>query len=418
MIRKLRWKFSAIMMTIVAFLLAVIFITLYYTTKANYVQRSMGTLHSAMLENYPGSMREQAGQPPSAGQRPPSRPRRQELPLMVVDIRQGNYTVVKNQLPDIESQEAETLISLAESKGGESGTLKDLHLRFLRGKTKPDQTVRYVFADIYEEQNSLYWQVIHSSMIGASSFAVFFLFSILLSGWAVKPVEIAWQRQRQFVADASHELKTPLTVILSNADMLEKDRDIPKGQNRQRISHIKAESLRMKQLTESLLTLARSDSGQETAVCAPVDLSFIVNSSLMTFEPLVFDMDKHIIYDIEASLHVNGDEKKLRQLSDILLDNACKYSLDKGSIRVTLKKSGTKEALLTVSNEGTPLTKEEIRHLFLRFYRADTARSNIPGYGLGLSIAQSIVSEHGGKIEASTDGFATNSFIVRLPIQE
>ena len=165
MIRKLRWKFSAIMMTIVAFLLAVIFITLYYTTKANYVQRSMGTLHSAMLENYPGSIREQAGQPPSAGQRPPSRPRRQELPLMVVDIRQGNYTVVKNQLPDIESQEAETLISLAESKGGESGTLKDLHLRFLRGKTKPDQTVRYVFADIYEEQNSLYWQVIHSSII-------------------------------------------------------------------------------------------------------------------------------------------------------------------------------------------------------------------------------------------------------------
>ena len=385
MIRKLRWKFSAIMMTIVAFLLAVIFITLYYTTKANYVQWSMGTLHSAMLENYPGSMREQAGQPSSAGQRPPSRPRRQELPLMVVDIRQGNYTVVKNQLPDIESQEAETLISLAESKGGESGTLKDLHLRFLRGKTKPDQTVRYVFADIYEEQNSLYWQVIHSSIIGASSFAVFFLFSI------------------------------PLTVILSNADMLEKDRDIPKGQNRQRISHIKAESLRMKQLIESLLALARSDSGHESAVCAPVDLSFIVNSSLMAFEPLAFDMGKHITYDIEAALHVNGDDKKLRQLTDILLDNACKYSQDNGSICVTLKKTSAKEALLTVSDEGAPLTKEEIKHLFLRFYRGDTARSNIPGYGLGLSIAQSIVSEHGGKIEASTDGFATNSFIVRLP---
>ena len=260
--------------------------------------------------------------------------------------------------------------------------------------------------------------MIHSSIIGACSFAVFFLFSILLSGWAVKPVEIAWQRQRQFVADASHELKTPLTVILSNADMLEKDRDIPKGQNRQRISHIKAESLRMKQLIESLLALARSDSGQESAVSAPVDLSFIVNSSLMAFEPLAFDMGKHITYDIEAALHVNGDDKKLRQLTDILLDNACKYSQDNGSICVTLKKASAKEALLTVSNEGAPLTKEEIKHLFLRFYRGDTARSNIPGYGLGLSIAQSIVSEHGGKIEASTDGFATNSFIVRLPIQE
>ena len=138
----------------------------------------------------------------------------------------------------------------------------------------------------------------------------------------------------------------------------------------------------------------------------------------MAFEPLAFDMDKHITYDIEASLHVNGDDKKLRQLTDILLDNACKYSQDNGSICVTLKKASAKEALLTVSNEGAPLTKEEIKHLFLRFYRGDTARSNIPGYGLGLSIAQSIVSEHGGKIEASTDGFATNSFIVRLPIQE
>lgn len=283
MIRKLRWKFSAIMMIIVGLLLAVIFITLYCTTKANYVRRSMDTLHSAMMEDYPASMREQTGyaegqsasfneqsesnrqdtpngqaalnrqdpparQQPSAGQRSPARPRRQELPLMVVDIRQGNYSVVKNQLLNTESREAETLVSLAESMGGESGALKDRHLRYLRGKTMPDQTVRYVFADIYEEQNSLYWQLIHSSIIGACSFAVLFLFSILLSRWAVKPVEDAWQQQRQFVADASHELKTPLTVILSNADMLEKDRDIPEGKNRQRISHIKAESLRMKQL--------------------------------------------------------------------------------------------------------------------------------------------------------------------------
>lgn len=102
MIRKLRWKFSVIMMTIVTLLLAVIFITLYYTTKINYIQRSMDTLHSAMMENPPGSARGQAPPPH------PSRPRRQELPLMVVDIKQGNYTVVKNQLLSTESQEAET----------------------------------------------------------------------------------------------------------------------------------------------------------------------------------------------------------------------------------------------------------------------------------------------------------------------
>ena len=243
------------------FLLAVIFITLYYTTKQTTFS---GAWHPAFRHagklsgQYTGTGRPAALCGPASSLPPPQAGTSSDGSR----YKAGHHNS-KETSPDIESQEAETLISLAESKGGESGTLKDLHLRFLRGKTKPDQTVRYVFADIYEEQNSLYWQVIHSSIIGACSFAVFFLFSILLSGWAVKPVEIAWQRQRQFVADASHELKTPFTVILSNADMLEKDRDIPKGQNRQRISHIKAESLRMKQLIESLLALARSDSGQE-----------------------------------------------------------------------------------------------------------------------------------------------------------
>ena len=173
MIRKLRWKFSAIMMIIVGLLLAVIFITLYCTTKANYVRRSMDTLHSAMMEDYPASMREQTGyaegqsasfneqsesnrqdtpngqaalnrqdpparQQPSAGQRSPARPRRQELPLMVVDIRQGNYSVVKNQLLNTESREAETLVSLAESMGGESGTLKDRR----KNHARPNSAVR------------------------------------------------------------------------------------------------------------------------------------------------------------------------------------------------------------------------------------------------------------------------------------
>ncbi len=107
------------------------------------------------------------------------------------------------------------------------------------------------------------------------------------------------------------------------------------------------------------------DSGQESAVCAPVDLSFIVNSSLMAFEPLAFDMGKHITYDIEAALHVNGDDKKLRQLTDILLDNAANTVRITGSICVTLKDQ-RKEALLTViSDEG----HERRNHLFLRFYR-------------------------------------------------
>ena len=392
-------------MSIVTIMLGVILGLVFYFTRANLETESIAMMQNIASQPFhPGIPNESGGEV--------------RLPYFILQVSpRGELIATSGGYYDLSNDAfLSDLIDMAFASPKAFGVIEGYHLRYYRVGTPIDQCL--VFTDISSEVATLDHLTKTCLFLGGLGFGVFLAISILLSGWAVKPVEIAWQRQRQFVADASHELKTPLTVILSNADMLEKDRDIPEGKNRQRISHIKAESLRMKQLIESLLALARSDSGQESAVCAPVDLSFIVNSSLMAFEPLAFDMGKHITYDIEAALHVNGDDKKLRQLTDILLDNACKYSQDNGSICVTLKKTSAKEALLTVSDEGAPLTKEEIKHLFLRFYRGDTARSNIPGYGLGLSIAQSIVSEHGGKIEASTDGFATNSFIVRLPIQE
>lgn len=404
MMRKLRWKFIAITMTIVTLLLTVIFVTLYYSTKAYYRQRSMNILKNAMRENIPGSN--------------PPPPRREETPIMVVDVNpDDSQTVVKNQLLNVGPEEAPGLITLANQQAGSnSGVIQGKHLRFLYDNRRPGGVIRYVFADIYPEQSSLYWQAVHSAIIGVCSFALFFLFSLLLSRWAVKPVEDAWERQRQFVADASHELKTPITVILSNIHLLIQSPDTLTDKSRRRLEHIEAESRRMKQLVESLLTLARSDSGKEAAVHRPLDMSYVVSSSVMTFEPLVYDMGKSISSKVESSLRVNGDEKKLRQLIDILLDNACKYSADASHITVELSGTKTKEALLSVTNQGAPLTKEEIKHIFLRFYRSDPARSQVPGYGLGLSIAENITREHRGFIEAVSDGKDQNTFLVRLPL--
>lgn len=147
----------------------------------------------------------------------------------------------------------------------------------------------------------------------------------------------------------------------------------------------------MKHLVESLLFLARSDSGQIPDAFRNFDLSYIINSSILAFEPVAFELGKEIRSQIENSIQLHGDDTRIRQLADILLDNACKYSADNTTITVRLTAANAKEALLTVTSEGTPLSAYDIQHIFLRFYRADPSRSETSGHGLGLPIAQSIV---------------------------
>lgn len=474
MIRKLRRKFILIMMSTVTLLLTVIFFSLYYSARLNYENQGYEQLRAAARENLPTQMspRSNPHQPESAdapgtippsdnahdannlhpldsnpdsnslspsdekalSQTPPSeedspeqRPDRNETPLLVIDqSMDGTLSVVKNQLVRFEAVDAEGLVALADAVGSPNGLISEQHLRFLKEDSTPGRSLRYVFADTSSEERSLHSQLIHSLVIGAAAFAAFFLFSILLSRWITAPVEEAWNRQNRFVADASHELKTPLTVILANIGLLAKSSADFTANDRTSLSHIQAEATRMKQLTESLLTLARSDSGQSVTDFRPLDLSYLTDSCILTFEPVAFEMGKTISSQISTDIYVNGDTEKLRRLITILLDNACKYSSPESEISISLER-GQKEssllkrnspfALLTVTSEGTPLTDEEIEHIFLRFYHTDPSRGTISGYRLGLSIAQTIVDEHHGQIRAVSDGINRNTFSVSLPIE-
>lgn len=406
MIRALRIKFVIVLMTIVTILLFIIFGTLYYTTSVNYRQNSINALRTALME-HPAAVEMEPPMPMPA-------PKKGALPILVAETdASGSITIVKNRLPDSVSAEIGALIRLADGQGARSGILPEWNLRYMIGKKGPDDAVRYAFADTYAEQSALHSQLIHSAVIGTGAFAVFFLVSILLSYWVARPVEEAWNRQRQFVADASHELKTPLTVILSNASMLSRSPGISDEKNRRRIENIQAESGRMKQLIESMLFLARSDSGGGSEF-QDVNLSLIVNSGAATFEAVIYDAGKTLSCHIADGLHLSGDEQKLRRLTDILLDNACKYSREGSEISLTLTASGTKDMLLSVTSEGAPLSKEEQKQIFLRFYRANPSRSGTPGYGLGLAIASDIAAEHRGKISVQSDASGKTCFSVRL----
>lgn len=410
MIQKLRWKFVAIMMAIITIMLIIIFAGLLVSSRAQFVQLSLSRLHNVIREDSPGKNM------PSPGAMPP--PEREATPTLVVSVgKSGTLKILKNQFSDMEQEQMEELVAYVDSRKDDTGFIREYDIRYLREATKEGRT-RYAFADCTIEQSSLRSQMYNSILIGLAAFFLLLLVIIHLSNWVVRPAAKAWEQQRRFVADASHELKTPLTVILSNTNMLLDNPDIADGKTGERLFHIQAEAVRMKRLTENLLQLARIDSNTERTVHQPFNLSLLLRRCILTLEPVFYEAGKKLEEDIEEDIMIRGSETGLRQVMDILLDNAFKYSSKNASTIIKLRRTSARELLLTVSNEGTPIPPAEYRKLFDRFYRADRSRSGIAGYGLGLSIARIVIEEHGGKIQASSDGHNTNTFSVRLPCME
>lgn len=272
----------------------------------------------------------------------------------------------------------------------------------------------YAIADSVEDE--LYAKSLFRTCIilYATSMGVVTLLSIYLSKWIVKPMEFAWNRQKQFIADASHELKTPLTVILTNAELLNKATSKSDPQSKY-VSNILTESSQMKTLITHLLDLARIDRGIPKENFVPVDLSGLVTEESLVMEVELYERGHLLETSADEKLYVKGDASKLREVVDILLDNAGKYAHDGSNIEMKLTKHTPTTALLSVSNKGDPLTDKELRDIFTRFYRTDSSRSLNGSYGLGLSIAKQIVTQHGGTIWAEcSDDVIT--FKVKLPI--
>lgn len=414
MIRKLRRKLVLIVMAVVALILLAIFFTMLLTTQKNNERLSLVTLHQALdMRALPvGS------QPPLAEGKPslsPTPGRQMRLPVLIVELDKGGEVVtVSNQLHFIEATDIAPIARLAVSRAEPAGVLSDYGLRYLREET--ENGVEIALVDISVEQEMLQTLILNSLLIGGLALLAFFVLSLFLARWAVGPVEKAWEQQKQFIANASHELKTPLTVILSNAEMLRLEENLGDDKNARRTAHIHGEALRMKQLVEDMLTLAKSDSQEKAEILGVTDFSYLVKSAVLVYEPIFYDEGKQLSYEIAAGLFIKGDLPRLQQAVHILLDNARKYAAPHGAIRVDLSKAEHRSLLLRVSNEGAPIPKEDLAKIFLRFYRRDEARSAPGSFGLGLAIAQSIVLGHKGRIWAESDGQSNNSFYVSLPL--
>ena len=233
----------------------------------------------------------------------------------------------------------------------------------------------------------------------------------LLSGWAVGPMAKAWDMQRQFVADASHDLKTPLTVILSNSELLKQRTDVADAPE---LDRIEAAGRRMKDLVQKMLTLARMEDDPNRGAWETVDLSEMVMESALAFEAAAFEKGLAIDENVESGLAVRGNRAQIQSVLECLLDNACKYAAPGSRVTVSLEKAG-KKAKLTVHNTGSYIPPEDLPHVFERFYRADKSRTASDSSGLGLAIVQSVAESMQGSVAAESTEAGGTAFTVLLP---
>ena len=236
---------------------------------------------------------------------------------------------------------------------------------------------------------------------------VIIVVSIKITSWIIKPVIETFNKQKQFIADASHELKTPIAVIMANSEALEKEPNEKKWLN-----NIKSESERMNELITNLLDLAKLENGKNKEIYNVEDLSKIAEISVLTFESLMFENKIKFEYNIQKDLKLKCNSVQIKQLIAILLDNAIKHSEENGEINVFLGKQKN-DIVLSVSNKGKEIPKEIRDKIFERFYRADESRNRESNrYGLGLAIAKNIVVNHNGKILVNCEGGYTTFKVV------
>lgn len=438
MIRRLRTKFVIINMTIITIMLFTILVLIFFFTEQNLESESISMMKSVAIE-------------PFTLEQPDNTDSDVKLPYFLLILgpkgeliaAHGGYYELTN---DSFLRELANIV-LASSK--HLGTLPEYNLRYYRSENPLKPYI--VFADMSSETSTLHNLLITCIIIGIINFCVFLGLSILLSKWVVSPVDAAFQKQRQFIADASHELKTPLTVILTNTELMNEEfmkngitdtgehryTEIPTENAKfniqdntintskytyctmpQLINSTYTMSLRMRELISDMLELAKTEpdtysSKKVSASFTDICLTSIAEDAALTFDAVFFENERYLHTEIDKNIYINSDKAMLTQLIEIFLDNACKYSPKKGNTWITLKRCDKSHCILCIANEGVQINQHDLDNLFTRFYRADYSRSTIPGSGLGLSIAANIAHLHHTSIKVkSANGI--NSFQIKF----
>lgn len=409
MFNKLRNRFLLMNMIIISFIMLVAFATIYAVTYQN-VQNDINMDLRRMTDSSGKTGHE--GRPRLGGVESGSDAQR-SVSFMLKTDKEWNITQTNSRF-DLDSDIYAEAAKRAAAHPEEFGQFTTSGTRWAYCVLKDQTGYKIFYMDITPQQQILTNLIYTFSVVAVIMLGVIYLTSRYFASRSIAPVKEAFEKQRRFIADASHELKTPLTVINTNADVLLANSEDTINEQAKWLHHIKSETERMKTLTNDLLYLTEMDDARTRMMHVPFNLSEAIDSVILTMEAVIFEKDLTLDYDVEPNLTFTGSSEQMKQVAMILLDNAIKYANPNGLISVALKRhQGHIE--LSVTNTGPGIPAEHLGKIFDRFYRADPSRSRQNGgYGLGLAIAKSIVEQHRGKIYAKSVPNEKTTFYVQL----
>lgn len=326
--------------------------------------------------------------------------------FMVILSKDGQVTEVNTEnILMIDSEQAEEYTRAALNRMNASGFVETF--RYL--KTEKGNDICVIFLDCGRSLDTFKGSLAINCLISFAGFLASMIIIIIFSKKIVQPVAESYEKQKQFISMAGHELKTPLTIIDADAEVLAMELE----EENEWLSDICSQTKRMAVLTNDLLSLSRMEENREQFTMIEFPISDVVSETVQSFQTLAHQKDRTVIADIAPMLSYIGDEKSIRQITGILLDNAIKYSTSE-DIELKLGKKGH-NIVLSVKNSSEPLGDEQLKQFFERFYRTEQSRnSEKGGYGLGLSIAKAIVEAHKGKITATAPQYGYVQITVML----
>lgn len=409
MIRKLRIKLTVAFMLSFLAVLLVIMSTVNVLNFISIVNEADKTL--SLLEINDGRFPIKFDKP--AGQKGPGKGMSPELPyesrfFSVLLSEDGEVISTDiDHVAAIDSQSAQELSQQAVKSGKRRGFSGNYRYSVIG----VEGGFRVIFLDCTRSLSTFKTFLIASVAISLTGSLAVLALIVIFSGRIVKPVSESYEKQKGFITDAGHEIKTPITIIDADAEVLEMEL----GEN-EWLQDIRKQTRRLGDLTNDLIYLSRMEEENMKLQTIEFPISDLVSETAQSFQALAKTQSIDFAVNIEPMLSLNGDEKAIGQLVCILLDNALKYSDKNGKVSLLLKKQG-KTVVLQVHNTAENVTKEMLSRLFDRFYRADTSRSSSTGgYGIGLSIAKAVVTAHKGRIVASSSDFKSLNITVTLPM--
>ncbi len=396
MIRRLKIKFVTLAMAALFVLMVVIVAAMNIINYHSVVEESDMIL-SVLSENrgeFPHFGNDHTGDrlPPNMSPEIPYESRY----FTVVTDEDGN--VLNTNMTQIAAVDKNTAIEYAQtvlSKGKETGFIDNF-----RYTISTDYVgFRISFLDCGRRLDSFKTFLYASVGVSLAGMVIIFIAVFILSGKIIKPIAESYDKQKQFITDAGHEIKTPLTIINANVDILEMEL----GNGNESLQDIQQQTKRLRSLTEDLVMLTRMEESEHKMIKVGFPISDVITETAMPFKHMAISQGKNFVLNVQPMLSYYGNDKAINQLTSLLLDNALKYSPKDGTITLSLTKQNRTLYLSCFNTTEAEVKPEQLKRIFDRFYRTDSSRnSETGGHGIGLSVAKAIVNAHGGKIYATT----------------